>query len=293
MRKQIKLWLLALLVGQGAGASTPALLDFSFAPRIAALGGGVTADLTGQSVFFRNPAAAIIPRASGIAVATAVLPAAIRGSAVAGEFQRGRLGISFTLANLDYGTFQGRDVTGQATQIFKVKEWAAGLGGRYQVTRRIVLGARLESFQQIGDNSRSVSWFGSYGLYYQLKDSVAVGVTQLHSPLSGQGKSGAWMIGVSSMLAHLPLRLNLDATRRDEAWTIAWGGEIFAAPSLTVLMGINSRRFHLQTGVSSGDFLAGLSGGLCWRNDHWRVVLSIRSLGALGTIQQLALWYRF
>ena len=197
----------------------------------------------------------------------------------------------------DYGLFDRTDVYGNTAGTFGFHEIAFQAGYAYRVSERIRLGARLGLFQRTADTHTHRRLFSNFGaVYYSAEDSLTIGlyISNLAFDEIEEEAPTALRIGTSKILTYLPLKLNLDGEYSlNEDWLIAIGGEILVHPQFRLRLGINTRRFDLQTGVTREDFLAGATGGFVLEWQGILVESAVQSYGAAGIVSQLSLGYSF
>ena len=97
-------------------------------------------------------------------------------------------------------------------------------------------------------------------------------------------------LGITKLLEHLPLRLNLEGIWLTYGnWKALASGEIIISPNFNLVIGMNSNRLDLDTSALGEDFFSGGSLGFGLMFDEWRVDYAITSYGGAGSIQRFGL----
>lgn len=299
MNKLLSKSLLALLIATGSShAETPSyhLLTYPFSVRAAAMGGTMAAHDADAIDVNANPAAYSFTQTIQAQAGFVNHLAGIQGFTTAGVLPLEAHRLFGEVVYFDYGLFNGADEFGKNTGTFGYHEIAFQAGYAYSFSEQIRLGARLGLYQRVADgmtHSRSFTDVGA--MYHSAEDSLTLGVmvSNLSVDDSGESTPATLRLGSSKVLTYLPLKLNLDAEYRDEEdWLIAIGGEVLVHPQFRLRLGINTRRFDLQTAVTREDFLAGGSLGfiISWQGIVFES--AIQSFGAAGTVSQLSLAYQ-
>ena len=279
-------------------AETPAyqLLGYSFSARTAAMGGTQAVDPSGYLDLQGNPAGSSFVKEVQTQVGFVNHLAGINGYAMAGVIPLERHRLSAELVYFDYGIFDKTDVNGVSSGTFGYHELASSLGYAFTFSEAIRLGGRVGHLQREADTRSQGDFYYDLGaVYHKPLDSLSVGVYLASAALGNPEEilPTRLVFGTSKILSHLPLRLNLDGSYGfDEQLQFALGAEIFLHPSFKVRLGVNTRRFDLQTKVAESDFVAGVSAGFAL---EWQGILiesAMQSYGAAGWISQLSLSYR-
>lgn len=280
-------------------AETPSyqILSYPFSTRSAAMGGTLAAHDLGSLDIQGNPASYSFAPSLQAQAAVVRHLVGIKGYATAGVIPLEEHRLFGELVYFDYGLFDGSDVLGNTTGSFGFHEFALRGGYAYHLNERIRIGTRAGLFQRVAasrTHSRLLSDFGL--LYHDSGDSLSVGVylANLAFGEGGENAPTALRVGTSKILTYLPLRLNLDGEYGlNQDWLIAIGGEVLVHPQFRIRLGINTRRFDLQTGVNSDDFLAGGSAGFILEWQGLIIESAMQSFGAAGVVTQLSLGYSF
>ena len=207
----------------------------------------------------------------------------------------GTAGLSVVYKN--YGTLQGRDVTGQSTGDFSANSLA--LAGSYAKTLflNFSAGATAKFIYSGIENYNATAVAFDWGVMYKIPSQMlvlAAGMSNMGSMLSAfvdemHPLPMQMRAGFSKRLAHLPLLIGFNAYKyNDEDWNWALGGEFTLSPQLFLRLGYDSFGKYLAVD-SEQDTFAGASAGLGFLWEWLQVDYAFTTLGELGSINRFTL----
>ncbi len=151
------------------GESVYAFLDLPASARMAALRGNLLSVADGDVVLAEaNPALLRSVEKGALSFSHAFLPAGIQTGyfAYAHRFEKAGLNAHLGLRYIAYGSFQGRDETGAATEMFKAKETALIVGASRQLYERLSLGVNVKVVSSAFEQYNSWGLLGDLGFFY-------------------------------------------------------------------------------------------------------------------------------
>ena len=275
-----------------------AFLNTEMSARGAALSGAMVAKIGEVHGLFHNPAS--LAGINGLAWSTNYLNHLLDMGGgnlmMAKSTGIGRLGIGF--ATMDYGSFERLDDRGNSIgENFGASDLLFSFGYGYQIASFISVGTNLKWASSNIDEYSANAFALDAGFVFENSDldlTIGGGIFNL-------GRSNAFIttkdplptnfkLGISKLLAHLPLRLNLEGIWLTYGnWKALASGEIIISPNFNLVIGMNSNRLDLDTSALGEDFFSGGSLGFGLMFDAWRVDYAITSYGGAGSIQRFGL----
>ena len=208
----------------------------------------------------------------------------------------------FAIASIDYGSFKRLDETGNDLgDDFSASDLLVSFGFSREIISSLSLGSNIKWVSSTIENYTANAIALDAGFtYYQpdRKFSIGGGIFNL-------GKSTAFIdnsdplptnirFGISKLLAHLPLRVNVEGIWLTYGnWKALASGEIILSPNVNLILGLSSIRLDLDTSSLSEDFYSGGNIGLGVTVDKWRLDYALSSYGGAGLIQRLGLTSNF
>ena len=272
-----------------------AFLNTEMSARGAALSGAMVAKIGEVHGLFHNPAS--LAGIEGIAWSTNYLNHLLDMGGgnliIAKSTNKGSFGIG--AASIDYGTFERLDDRGNNVGAdFVASDLLLSFGYGYQLVSFLSVGANLKwASSNIDEYSANAMVFDAGFVYENSELDLTIG-----GGIFNLGKSSAFVdtedplptnykLGLSKLLAHLPLRVNLEGTWLTYGnWKAAASGEIMISPNFNLVIGMNSNRLDLDTSSLGEDFFSGGSLGFGLNFDKWRVDYALTSYGGAGSIQR-------
>lgn len=205
----------------------------------------------------------------------------------------GQFGIG--AASIDYGSFERLDDRGNSLgDNFGASDLLISFGYGYQIASFISVGTNVKWASSNIDEYSANAYAIDAGFVYENSEidlTIGGGIFNL-------GKSSAFVntedplptnfkLGMSKLLAHLPLRVNLEGAWFTYGnWKALVSGEINVSPNFNLVIGMSSNRLDLDTSSLGEDFFSGGSLGFGLMFDKWRVNYALTSYGGAGTIQR-------
>ena len=219
---------------------------------------------------------------------------------LAKELDSGNVG--FGLASIEYGSFDRIDDRGTDLGTdFSASDLIISLGYSREISGTISMGTNLKWANSSIDTYSSNAIALDVGfIYYQAERDLSIG-----GGIFNLGKSTAFIdnsdplptnfrLGISKLLAHLPLRVNAEGIWLTYGnWKALASGEIIIAPNVNLIVGLSSNRLDLDTSSLSEDFYSGGNIGLGVKVDKWRIDYALSSYGGAGLIQRFGLSSKF
>jgi len=206
---------------------------------------------------------------------------------------KGKFGIG--VSSLDYGSFERLDDRGNSFgENFGASDLLFSFGYGYKIASFISVGTNLKWASSNIDEYSANAFAIDAGFVYENSDldlTIGGGIFNL-------GKSNAFIdtkdplptnfkIGMSKLLAHLPLRVNLEGAWFTYGnWKALVSGEIILSPNFNLVVGMSSNRLDLDTSSLGEDFFSGGSLGFGLLFGVWRVDYALTSYGGAGSIQR-------
>ena len=272
-----------------------AFLNSEMSARGAALSGAMVAKQGEVHGLFHNPAS--LAGIDGLAWSTNYLNHLLDMGGgnlmIAKSTNKGNFGIG--AASIDYGNFERLDDRGNNTGTdFGASDILLSFGYGYQIASFISAGLNLKWASSNIDEYSANAFVFDGGFVFENSDldlTIGGGIFNI-------GKSSAFVdtkvplptnlkLGMSKLLAHLPLRVNLEGTWLTYGnWKAVASGEIVISPNFNLVIGMNSNRLDLDTSSLGEDFFSGGSLGFQLMFDKWRVDYALTSYGGAGSIQR-------
>ena len=219
---------------------------------------------------------------------------------LAKEFNSGNVG--FGLASIEYGSFDRIDDRGTDLGTdFSASDLIVSLGFSREISGVLSIGTNIKWANSSIDrySSNAIALDAGF-IYYQAERDLSIG-----GGIFNLGKSTAFIvnndplptsfrIGISKLLAHLPLRVNAEGIWLTYGnWKALGSGEIILSPNVNLIVGLSSNRLDLDTSSLSEDFYSGGNIGLGIMVDKWRIDYALSSYGGAGLIQRFGLSSNF
>ena len=219
---------------------------------------------------------------------------------LAKELDRGSIG--FGLASIEYGSFDRIDDRGvDLGTDFSASDLIISLGYSRDISGSLSIGTNIKwANSSIDTYSSNAIALDAGFIYYQADKDLSIG-----GGVFNLGKSTAFIdrsdplptnvrIGISKLLAHLPLRVNAEGIWLTYGnWKALASGEIILSPNVNLVVGLSSIRLDLDTSSLSEDFYSGGNIGLGVMVDKWRIDYALSSYGGAGLIQRFGLSSNF
>lgn len=287
--------LLSLIAGTGyagAGSSGAAFLKLPVDARAVAMGEAFTAQASGASALFWNPAGmAKIPKFDLTAMHNAYLLSTFQDYA-AGAYTHPTLG-SFGLS-LNYwssGTIQGTDSVGNSTGSFSANNLAVTGGYARKLGKSLSLGIGVKFISEKNEKASGAAFAGDLGVLYELPvTGLALGAsatnlgTQMKLVDKGYPLPMTLRAGGSFGPPKLPLRLAADIAAPNDGTV---GGGLGAEYTLYKI-------FALRAGYRAGSSPEGLSGlraGAGFAYQGFGLDYAFAPYGELGMAHRVSLSY--
>ena len=292
-----------------------AFLNTEMSARGAALAGAMIAKSGEVHGLFHNPAS--LAGIEGIAWSTNYLNHLLDMGGgnlmIAKSTNKGSFGIG--AASIDYGTFERLDDRGNNVGAdFVASDLLLSFGYGYQIVSFLSVGANLKwASSNIDEYSANAMVFDAGFVYENSELDLTIG-----GGIFNLGKSSAFVdtedplptnfkLGLSKLLAHLPMRLNVEGRWLSSPppkecgenippvecffkgivpWKLLVSGEIMISPNFNLVIGMNSNRLDLDTSSLGEDFFSGGSLGFGLNFEKWRVDYALTSYGGAGSIQR-------
>jgi len=192
---------------------------------------------------------------------------------------------------VNYGNFDGYDSQGNFSGKYSVNDFILSATYTSNIKRKINYGI---SFIYFNTNIESITksfFFSRIGIIiYEPKTTFSVGFSIL-SKLLAIGKNydeqipNQYIASVSKKLAHLPLRIGLQAESTDiQNITLKVGGEFIITNNFFLRWGTSSNRFQISTYQTFTSFFGGSSIGCGYNLGRYNIDLALHSLGEMGYI---------
>jgi len=219
---------------------------------------------------------------------------------LAKEINSGNFG--FGLASIEYGSFDRIDDRGTDLGTdFSASDLIVSLGFSREISGVLSIGTNIKWANSSIDrySSNAIALDAGF-IYYQAERDLSIG-----GGIFNLGKSTAFIdnndplptnfrIGISKLLAHLPLRVNAEGIWLTYGnWKALASGEIILSPNVNLIVGLSSNRLDLDTSSLSEDFYSGGNIGLGIMVDKWRIDYALSSYGGAGLIQRFGLSSNF
>lgn len=210
--------------------------------------------------------------------------------------------VGFGLATIEYGNFERIDDRGvDLGSDFSASDLIISLGYSQDFSDAFSLGTNIKwANSSIDSYSSNAIVFDAGFIYYQPERDLSIG-----GGIFNVGKSTAYIdtsyplptnfrLGISKLLAHLPLRVNAEGIWLTYGnWKALASGEIILSPNVNLIVGLSSIRLDLDTSSLSEDFYSGGNIGLGILVDKWRIDYALSSYGGAGLIQRFGLSSNF
>jgi len=207
----------------------------------------------------------------------------------------GKGGFGIGVASIDYDSFERLDDRGNNLgDSFGASDLLFSFGYAYQIASFISVGTNLKWASSNIDEYSANAYALDAGFVYENSElDLTIG-----GGLFNLGKSNAFIdtedplptnfkLGMSKLLAHLPLRVNLEGAWFTYGnWKALASGEIILSPNFNLVLGMSSNRLDLDTSSLGEDFFSGGSIGFGLLFDVWRVDYALTSYGGAGSIQR-------
>jgi hypothetical protein len=227
------------------------------------------------------------------------------------DFQSGFVGYVRPIASLgtfsagavfmDYGDFDGRDISGEETGTFGASSFALIGGYAFSPLPDGAVGVNAKYIRASIDNYASDAVAVDASVMYKvprLELSVAAGVYNLGTALNGfvdrkDDLPLTFRAGVAKRLAHLPLLLSFTVYKiQREFWHGAIGGEFTLSEAVQFRLGYDHAGQEIHVDGSS-DRLAGASAGFGIHLSRLSIDYALTSLGELGTLNRFTVSSHF
>ena len=272
-----------------------AFLNSEMSARGAALSGAMVAKNGEVHGLFHNPSslAGIKGLAWSANYLNHLLDMGGRNLMIAKRTGKGGFGIG--VASIDYGSFERLDDRGNNVGAdFGASDLLFSFGYGYQIASFISVGTNLKWASSNIDEYSANAYALDAGFVYENSElDLTIG-----GGIFNFGKSNAFIdtedplptnfkLGMSKLLAHLPLRVNLEGVWFTYGNRKALAsGEIILSPNFNLVLGMSSNRLDLDTSSLGEDFFSGGSIGFGLLFDVWRVDYALTSYGGAGSIQR-------
>lgn len=257
--------------------------------------GGLQNDISGARI---HPASLVgQPRQFQLAVVR--YPAGITAESLCLVFPRENRTYALEIDHLGYGEFDAIDETGTQTGTYRSGDtWAQlGMAGRVGTTS-LHWGLRTGLFYSQLASYESIAWTLSPGLVLDIEvlaATVGVSIQNIGSVLKTYDETTeplptTLIVGIGKDLAHLPLRLTIDAGHRlaDGSQWLRLGGLFTLSPALAIMIGSSTDKFPQQTQTAVwSDFLAATGAGLRFGTRNLKVDAGTYFYGPGGWISSV------
>jgi len=273
--------------------------------RAGALGGSFITYYDDADIIFYNPAGMMLSENSPVSFSFTkhLLDINLASLTYSTEIEDiGRFGTAIQYIN--YGTFDGADISGIRNGEFGAGEFAVLLGYAGTLDENFYYGANVKLiYSSIADESSSAVAM-DIGLHYAFPSqqiNIAAVVLNLGTQLSSYLDTKEDLpidlaIGISKRLENLPVRLALNFHRltdkRDKFSqrfkAFSFGAEFYLSKVLSLRLGYdNEKRSELKVGSTAG--IAGFSAGVGINVSTYRFDYGYSSLGLIGGLHRISL----
>ena len=201
------------------------------------------------------------------------------------------LGVNF----IDYGSFEGRDITGAQTAPFSAQDVVFAGGFAREYSSKIYYGVSGKVlYSKIADfNSTVVAFDG--GIMYNIPEymvTIGVSAANIGFVTSAFDKTkddvpAVVKVGFTKSLAHLPLLISAEYRQLfDGEFRIVGGGEFTFTESIRGRFGYNSFGPDQKIGDEGGSF-AGASFGFGFQWQKYVLDYAFNSFGVLGNLNRI------
>lgn len=272
-----------------------AFLNTEMSARGAALSGAMVAKNGEVYGLFHNPAS--LAAINGLAWSTNYLNHLLDmgGGNVMAVMSTGKGSFGLGVASIDYGSFERLDDRGNNIGTdFGASDFLISFGYGYQIASFISAGTNLKWTSSNIDEYSANAFAIDAGFVYENSEldlTIGGGIFNLGSSSAYISRKDPlptnFKFGLSKLLAHLPLRLNLEGTWFTYGnWKALGSGEIILSPNFNLIVGMSSNRLDLDTSSLGEDFFSGGSVGFGLLFDVWRIDYALSSYGGAGSIQR-------
>jgi len=284
-----------LIAGERPGL---AFLNTEMSARGASLAGAMVAKRGEVHGVFHNPASlsGIVGTTWSANFVNHLLDIGGGNLMMAKKIESGNIG--FGLASIDYGSFNRLDDRGNDLGTdFSASDLLVSVSYSLEISDAISLGSNIKwANSNIDEYSSNAIALDVGFLYFQPERDLSIG-----GGIFSLGKSTAFIdnsdplptnfrLGISKLLAHLPLRVNAEGIWLTYGkWKALASGEIILSPNVSLILGLNSNRLDLDTSSLSVDFYSGGNIGLGVTVEKWRIDYALSSYGGAGLIQRFGL----
>jgi len=297
--------LFLLTCGNIFSQNTYEFLRVDNSARAGALGGSFITFYDDADIIFYNPAGMMLSENSPVSFSFTkhLLDINLASLAYSTEIEDiGRFGTAIQYIN--YGTFEGADISGIRNGEFGAGEFAVLLGYAGTLDENFYYGANVKLiYSSIADESSSAVAM-DLGLHYAFPSqqiNIAAVVLNLGTQLSSYIDTKEDLpidlaIGISKRLENLPVRLALNFHRltdkRDKFSqrfkAFSFGAEFYLSKVLSLRFGYdNEKRSELKVGSTAG--IAGFSAGVGINVSTYRFDYGYSSLGLIGGLHRISL----
>lgn len=204
-----------------------------------------------------------------------------------------------SLSSLNYGQWDEKDEQGNKLGTYNVNDLYGRLNWAGRISGNLYGGVNLiYGFSQLYNYTANYLT-GGLGLIYLMEPGFVIGLSTTNNVITGKSYvkkedlESLIVLGISKKLAHLPMRVGIDAIRTSKDRYVANLGGLLDLNKVYLTWGISTKRDDQSTEDAVVNLLAGLSGGLGVNFDVYSLSVGYRNLGGMGSIVSLSFNWKF